>query len=442
MAYDCITDVGATKHSAVHERLQQFGFPSNPANKKCQTLREVERYHQAIMNERERLPYWTDGIVVNVDDIDTFRLLGVIGKAPRGSVAYKFPAQQATTVIEDIKVQVGRTGALTPVAWLKPVSVAGTTVARATLHNADEIERLDVRLGDTVVIQKAGDIIPEVVQVITKLRPKHSRPYHFPKHCPVCGTVVTRRDQEVVWYCPNRACPGRHHEQLHHFTSKSGLDIRGLGPKIIDQLTAAGLINNFADIFKLKPEDLKPLERFAEISSGKMVQSIQTAAKAVPLAKLIYALGIRHVGEETALALAQQFGSLAAVRAASLEELRAVPDVGQVMADSVYQYFHDPKNQAMLNELLPYLKITAPLKQPARSAALAGKTFVLTGTLDSYTRDAAKRLIRERGGKISSSVSRATDYVVVGAEPGSKYDRAKILNIPILTEPDFTALIK
>ncbi|MBI4407583.1 MAG: NAD-dependent DNA ligase LigA, partial [Candidatus Kerfeldbacteria bacterium] len=274
MAYDCVTDLGLQYHSEIHQWLQDHGFPSNPHNKICRSLAEVETYHADIMKRRAKLPYWTDGVVVNIDDLELFKTLGVIGKAPRGSVAYKFPAEQATTIVEDIQVQVGRTGALTPVAHLKPVFVAGTTVSRATLHNDDEIKRLDVRIGDTAIIEKAGDIIPDVVKVLPELRSKSSKAYLFPKKCPACGSAVERRAGEVAYYCPNPNCFAQERERFYHFVSKTGFDIRGLGPKIIDQLMDEGLIHEYADLFKLTAGDLEPLERFAEKKASNIVADI------------------------------------------------------------------------------------------------------------------------------------------------------------------------
>lgn len=447
MAYDCVTDLGVTEHSAVHARLTELGFPSNSLNRRCANLAEVEQYHTEVMQRRAKLPYWTDGIVVNVDSLALYRQFGVIGKAPRGSVAYKFPAEQATTLVEDIQVQVGRTGALTPVAHLTPVPVAGSTVARATLHNADEIKRLDVRVGDTVVIEKAGDIIPDVIAVVTELRPATSRPYRFPQRCPACLAAVARQANEVAYYCVNPKCPAKHREQLYHFVSKTALDIKGLGPKIVDALVDANLVKAPADFFRLTVSQLLPLERFAEKSAENLVREIKQATQ-VPLARFIYALGIRHVGEETAIALASHFQSLARVRQADLTALETVPDIGGVVAKSIVAYFQDTKAQTQLDDLLHY--VTVVKHQPSGGAAgssqnhsaLYGKTCVLTGTLEHLTRDAAKQKIREAGGNVSGSVSKATDYVIAGSEPGSKYDKAKALGVTILSEAEFLRLVQ
>ncbi len=443
MAYDCISDLQATHHSEIHEQLQALGFRSNPLNQRCKNLEEVQTYYERINKQREKLGYWIDGIVINVDTLSVFKTLGVVGKAPRGAIAYKFPAEQTTTVVEDIQIQVGRTGALTPVAHLQPVSVAGTTVRRATLHNADEIKRLDVRIGDTVVIEKAGDIIPDIVQVLPNLRPADAKPYRFPKTCPACGAQVERKHTEVAYYCPNPQCLGKDKERLYHFISKSGLDIEGLGPRSVDQLFEAGLVNTFADIFRLRSEDVIGLEGFAEKSADNLITEISNARK-VPLAKLLQGLGIRHVGEETAISLAREFHSINDLEQATLDALQAIPDIGDVVARSVHAFFHDPIQKKQLQDLLRYIDIqTADHSRDTRSRVsteISGKTFVLTGTLHTMTRDEAKQKIRLAGGKISGSVSKKTDYVVAGDDPGSKYDKAKDLNIKILNETEFEKL--
>ncbi len=442
MAYDCVTDLGVVGHSDVHETVMEYGFPSNSYNTRCNTLSDVQKFYEAMMKKREKLPYWIDGIVINVDELVVFRDLGVVGKAPRGSIAYKFPAEQTTTVIEDIQVQVGRTGALTPVAYLQPVQVAGTTVSRATLHNDDEIKRLDVRIGDTVIIEKAGDIIPDIIQVLPKLRKKNSRAYQFPRKCPECKTPVIRGEDAVAHYCPNLDCPARHRERLYHFVSKAGLDIVGLGPKIIDQLMDIGLVHDFADIFKLTADDLFQLEGFAEKSAMKLVNEIKVASLTT-LPELLQALGIRHVGEETSLTIAHTFGSFEELLAADLSILNAIPDIGDVVAESIYSYFRDKAHKAHLDELLEFIEFDKSKKIIAikGSNVLDGKSVVITGALSKMTRYEAKKLVRQHGGKASSSVSKQTGYIVVGDNPGSKYDRAKELGVAILSEQEFLKLI-
>ena len=393
------------------------------------------------MKKRDKLPFWVDGIVITVNDIELFKRLGVVGKAPRGAIAYKFPAEQATTIVEDIQVQVGRTGALTPVAHLKPVKVAGSTVSRATLHNMDEIERLDVRIGDTAIIQKAGDIIPDIVKVLPKLRTGKEKKFKMPDKCPVCSSKVIKRQGEVAHYCANKKCFAQQHEGLRHFISKKALDIDGLGPKILEQLFKADLVKSPADLFSLKEPDLKSLERFAEVSAFNLVKSIQ-AAKEVPLARFIYALGIRHVGEETAIDLAERFGSLEKIMKASLEELEAMHDVGSVVAKSSYDFFQDKQNQNLIRKLIDKGVIIKSPKRVLKKTGLTGRSLVVTGMLDSMSREEAKERVRSAGGKWVSSVSKNTDYVVVGADPGSKADKARKLGVKIIPEKEFFRLLK
>lgn len=386
------------------------------------------------------MPYWTDGIVVNVNQLQLFKRLGVVGKAPRGALAYKYPAEQATTVVEDIQVQVGRTGALTPVAHLKPVKVAGSTVSRATLHNMDEIERLDVKIGDTVIVQKAGDVIPDIVKVLPNLRTGREKKFTMPGTCPVCESKVVRHDGEVAYYCSNRKCYAQQHENLRHFVSKTAFDIDGLGPKILESLAAADLVKDPADLFDLQESDLEPLERFAEKSAANLVGAIQKA-KNVSLARFIYALGIRHVGEETAIDLAQKFGTLEKLMDASPEELNAMHDVGDIMAKSVYEYFHDHHNRLVIKKLQNRGVSIKSEKHSTIKTPLTGKKIVVTGTLDSMSRDEAKARIRQAGGDWVSSVSKNTDFVVVGTDPGSKAEKAQKLGVKIISEKELLTLL-
>ncbi len=442
LAYDVASETGIDKHSEVHKFLEHIGFPSGFVNNRlCPTLHEVQAYYDDINKKRERLPFWIDGVVISANNLELFRRLGVVGKAPRGAIAYKFPAEQATTVVKDIQVQVGRTGALTPVAHLKPVTVAGSTVSRATLHNIDEINRLDVRIGDTVIIQKAGDIIPDIVQVLPKLRTGKERKFSMPKKCPVCESVVERKPDEVAYYCTNKNCYALQHQAMKHFISKKAFDIDGLGPKVLDQLFKADLIKTAADLFKLKESDLKPLERFEDRSAQNLVLAIQNAKK-VSLARFIYALGIRHVGEETAIDLAGQFGSLEAITKASLEKLEGMHDVGSVVAKSIYKYFKDPHNMRLTEKLLSRGVVIKQQKRIVQNTKLSGKKIIVTGTLESMSREEAKEKIRTAGGKWVSSVSKNTDLVVAGTEPGSKYEKAKKLNIKVVTEAEFLKLLR
>lgn len=438
-AWELVTDLGQTTLAASYDLLKSMGLPVNPKATVCASLEEVQKFHQQIHRERESLPFWIDGVVVKLNNRALYERLGLIGKTPRAAVAWKFSAEQATTVVEDIVVQVGRTGALTPVAHLKPVQVAGTTVARATLHNADEINRLGLRIGDTVIIQKAGDIIPEVMEVLTKLRPKNAKLWHMQKHCPVCGQAVSRKPGEAIIYCPNRNCPARQREHLYHFVSRRAMDIDGLGPSTIDTLVEEGLVHESADFYSLKPEQLIGLPLFAEKKSENLIAAIQARRK-VSLDRFIFALGIRHVGEETARALAQHFGSLQKLMTASADTLLAVPDIGQVVAESIAEYFSDRQHRAAVERLAKVVastKIAGPTGGP-----LKGKTAVVTGTLKSMSREEAEEAIRGAGGKAVSSVSQKTSYVVVGADPGSKADKAKQLQVPRLTESEFLRLVK
>lgn len=442
MAYDIATDLNLKTHQEAHELLVKLGFKSNPHNLFCKNIEEAQRFYEKIGKIRKSFPYWSDGTVIIVNDIKLFNNLGVVGKAPRGAIAYKYPAEQAATIVEDIQAQVGRTGALTPVAHLKPVRVAGSTVSRATLHNEDEIKRLDVRIGDTVIIQKAGDIIPDILQVIKNLRPKNAKHFVFPKKCPACGSLVARKDGEAAHFCTNKKCFAQEREKLYHFVSKKAFDIEDLGPKIINQLMEANLINNAANIFCLKKSDLLPLERFAEKSADNLIQAINKAKK-ISLSRFIYALGIRHVGEETAIDLAKYFCSLEKIQKASLEELNNIHEIGDVMAKSIYEYFQDKKNQESIKDLLKSgICIRRDAINRVSNTAIAGKTFVITGSLETMARDKAKEKIQAAGGNVSSAVSRKTDYLVAGKAPGSKFEKARKLGIKIITEKQLISFLK
>lgn len=439
LAYDLVTDLGQSTHEEEHALLSLFGFKTVGYADRADSLKDIERFWKDIHAKREKLPYLIDGIVVQVNQGALFERLGVVGKAPRGAVAYKFPAEEVTTAVEDIIVQVGRTGVLTPVAVLKPVSIGGVTVSRATLHNMDEIERLGVRIGDTVTVVRAGDVIPKISGVLKRLRPKGARRFHIPVHCPICGARVLRAEDEVAFRCSNSRCAAVQREKLYHFVSKHALDIQGLGPKILDALLENGLIRSAPDLFLLKKEDIEPLERFGEKSAENLVAAIQKKKK-IPLARLMYALGIAHVGEETARDLAEHFRSLEKLEDADLAELEKIRDIGGVVAESIRTWFEDSKNKEMLKRFHEVgLRAVAPAASPL-SSRLRGKTFVLTGTLERLTRDEAKEKIRAQGGAVTESVSKNTDYVVVGAEPGSKFEKAKKLGVRIIDEKEFLKL--
>jgi DNA ligase (NAD+) len=438
-AYDLIAEARLATHEQGHELAKLLGFAVNPWNRRCADAGEVQVLHERVYRKRESLPYWTDGLVVGVNDNASFARLGTVGKAPRGMIAYKFPAETVTTAVREIRWQVGRTGAITPVAVMDPVFVAGTTVRHATLHNLDEIKRLGVRIGDTVVLEKAGDVIPKIVKVLPELRTGKERPVAAPKACPACGTRISRREGEVALVCGNPDCEAKDLGRLLHFVSKRAFDIDGLGEKIMEQLMAAGLVSQPADLFELAPGDLESLEGFAEVSARNLVEAVRKAKK-IDLARFILALGIRHVGEETAVSLARSFGSLDRLRQASLEELQEVPDVGAIVARSVRDFFRSARHQKEIDRLL---EVGITIEKPRRAAAqpFKGLTFVLTGTLESLSRDEAKDRILERGGRVSSSVGKDTSYVVIGEDPGSKADKAGKLGTPVLSEEEFLAML-
>ena len=438
-AYILITDFGQKTHQEAHKILKALGFKTNNKyNKYCKNLTEVFEYHDFWQKNRGKLPFEIDGVVVTINRNEIFEKLGVVGKAPRGAIAFKFPLKQSETIVEDIKIQVGRTGSLTPVAILKPVEVGGVTISRATLHNEDEIKRLGVKIGDTVIVGRAGDVIPDIIKVLPELRTGKEKEFKMPKKCPVCGTKIIRPEGEVVSRCPNPKCPAKQRRYFYFFVN--AFNIIGLGPKIVDRLLDEGLISDAADLFLLKEGDLLPLERFAEKSAQNLVQAIQSK-KRISLPNFIYALGIRNVGEETAQDLAEYFGSIEKLKKASLEELQKVMDIGPVVARSIYDWFREKKNLEFLEKIKKVGVEVFEEKKPKRQP-LGGKTFVLTGALETMSREAAKEKIRLLGGEISESVSKKTDYVVVGKEPGSKLERAKKLGVKTINEPEFLKLIR
>lgn len=440
-AYSIITDVGQKTHEEEHELLKAIGFKINSHNKYEKDLEGVEQFRNRWEKERDKLDYEIDGIVVIINNIHAFKRLGIVGKAPRGAIAYKFSPKEAETLIEDIIIQVGRTGILTPVAKLKPVNIGGTTVSRATLHNLDEIRRLGIKIGDTVIVGRAGDVIPDIKNVLIELRTGKEKEFHMPKRCPVCEEPVQKIESQVAFKCVNKNCPAIKREAIYHFVSKKAFDIEGIGPKIIDQLMDAAIIHDAADLFMLKKEDLLNLDRFAEKSADNVINAIQKK-KNVALYKFIYALGIDHVGEETAFLLAKKLKKMDNIGNASLEELRSVPDIGPIVAESIYSWFQKKYNQNIINKFGKAGVKILEEKTSAKSEKLAGKIFVLTGTLEALGRDEAKDRVRELGGDISSSVSKNTDYVVVGSEPGSKYDEAMKIGVKVIDEKKFLKMLK
>jgi DNA ligase (NAD+) len=452
--------------------LEKLGFKVNPNYKLCKNLNDVQKMYESWENKKDKQEYGIDGIVVKVNSNELQKELGYTGKSPRWAVAFKFVPEKVTTVVEDIKVQVGRTGALTPVAHLTPVQVAGSTVSRATLHNEDEIRRLDVRIGDTIVIHKAGDVIPEVVEVLKNLRTGRERKFHMPTRCPICGGPVKREvikeirgrtssrlevrprmDQSAAHYCVNKKCFAVEKENIIHFVSRKGFDIEGLGGKIVEQLMSEGLISNFADIFELKTGDLEPLERFAEKSADNLVRAIEKSKK-IEFPKFLFALGIRHVGEETAVLISRNMEHITHNKISNLEDMIKyfpqikaedwlnIKGIGEKSAESLADWFNSKENIRLLEKMKNLgVDVSFPMLR-VRGYVLRDKSFVLTGELETMTRDEAKEKIRALGGDVSSSVSRATSFVVVGKNPGSKYDKARELGVKMLDEKEFIKMVK
>src|SRR5579864_5691898 len=426
------------RHSQTLEALTRLGFKVCAKWQICSTLDCVLKYCEAWDTKREKLPYEIDGIVIKVDEFAMQDELGFTAKAPRWAIAYKWPARQETTIVNDIIVQVGRTGALTPVAMLQPVQVGGVTVSRSTLHNMDEIERLGLQIGDTVLIERAGEVIPHILKVTKE--GKHRKPFRMPKNCPECGSAIHRDEDEVAYRCVNAACPAKRKESLLHFASRHAMDINGLGDKIVDQLVDKGMVKDVADLYALKLDDVAELERMGEKSAQNLLDEI-AASKKNALARLIYALGIRMVGERTAQLLADHFSSLEELAAAKEEQLFEVGEVGPKVAAAIAEFFSEPANRKIIRKLEKAGVRPTAEKRVVKSQKLAGKSFVFTGGLANRSREDAGKMVMQHGGKVSGSVSKKTDYVVVGTEPGSKYDKAKSLEVPILTEAEFEKLL-
>jgi len=429
-------------------QLKELGFKVNSHYRICKNIDEIMEFWKKWQKERGKEPYWIDGIVVKVNQRSLQNALGYVGKAPRWAIAFKFPAEEVTTVIEDIKVQVGRLGTLTPVAELRPVKLAGTTVKRATLHNEDQIRRLGVKIGDTVVIRKAGEIIPEVVSVLPKLRTGKEKEFKMPTKCPVCGSAVSKKEiiekglgKSVALFCTNKFCFAQKQRQMIHFVSKKAFNIDGLGQKIVIQLMEEGLLKTPADIFKLEKDDLLPLERFAEKSAANLIEAIKQA-KDLTLPRFIFALGIAHVGEETAIALADYFGSLEKLKDVDESMLEKIADIGPVVSQSIIKWFNEKKNLKLLEELENNGVKISWQKPKIVKGQLAGKKIVVTGTLESLSREEAKEKIRAAGGDWVTSVSKNTDYVVVGQNPGSKAGKARELGVKIIDEKEFLGLFE
>jgi len=422
------------------ELLSNLGFKVNQASKSVKTIKDIVRYYNLLWNKREKEDGDIDGVVVKVDSVEMQNALGYTGKAPRFAIAFKFPAEQATTVLEDVGFQIGRTGVVTPVAHLRAVRIAGSVVSRATLHNEDQIKRLDVRVGDTVVLQKAGDVIPEIVEVVTDLRTGKEKPFIFPKKVALCGGdgSIERVPGQAAYRCVNKESFAQTSRKFHYFVSKKAFNIEGLGPSIIDLLLEEGLISTYDDIFTLTEGDILELPGFKTKAAQNLIGAINNV-RDVTLAQFLIALSIDHVGEETAHLLAESFGSLTSLQKASIAEMDEIEGIGEIVAHSIYSWFKSDENQKLVKRLEEHVQIQKPQE---KSRTLEGLSFVVTGTLENVTRDDAKDAIRVRGGVVSNSVSGSTDYVVVGQNPGSKADKAKKIGVRILSETAFQTILK
>ncbi|MFQ6615631.1 MAG: NAD-dependent DNA ligase LigA [Fidelibacterota bacterium] len=443
MGYAEPAGAGLSSHWDTLESFKAWGLPVEPHVRRCPEKKDVLRYFRHWAERRESLPYEIDGVVIKVDDFAHRDQLGIRSRSPRWAIAGKFKAQRATTLVEDIEASVGRTGAITPVAHLTPVMVGGVVVSRATLHNQDEIDRKDIRVGDTVLIQRAGDVIPEVVKVIRNKRPRGTRKYALPSTCPICHSPVVRPVGEAVARCQNVACPAQVKGRIRHFASKRAVDIDGLGTKLIHQMVDKKLLKSFADIYFLTQDRITSLERMAEKSAANLMDAIDASRK-VPLARFIYGLGIRNVGEHLAQVLAREFRTLDALRNADLDTLEEIEEVGPIVADSVTKFFANPDNRKVIERCLEGgIMLESPREAAApETRSLDGKTFVFTGSLEQFTRQEAKRVVENLGGRATGSISGNTDYVVAGDAAGSKLKKAVELGITVLTEEEFLKMVE
>ncbi len=435
-AWDLVTDLGQKTQSEEWEILKSLGFKPAPQSDVIKSHREVEKFWHSLQKKREKIGFWIDGLVVRVNDNQLFEKLGVVGKTPRGLVAWKFPAEEGTTKVLSVDWFVGRTGKLTPVANVEPTQLVGTTVVHATLHNPDEIKRLGLKLGDTVILTKAGDVIPKITKVLTELRNGHEKAIHVPTKCPTCDSPIVHEEGEVDYYCSNKNCFAMEMQGVLH--AARAFDIVGLGEKIVERFVGLGLIRTAPDIFRLKVADLEGLEKFGEVSANKLIKEIDSK-KSIDLDKFVNGLGIHNVGTETAADLAQAFGSIKKIASATLEELEAVPNIGAVVAKSIHDYFSSAAAKKILTDFQEVGVKINPVKK--RGGKLAGKSFVITGGLESMSRDEAKEKIRALGGDPAESVSKKTSYVVVGSDPGSKFEKAKKLGVTILSEAELLAML-
>ncbi len=439
--YDIAQGSNAITQIEELEILQRLGFRVNKHYAHFDNIADIIKFWEKWQKKKDKEDYWVDGIVIKVNEIELQKALGYTGKAPRYAIALKFPAEQVTTVVEDIILQIGRTGVLTPVAHLRPVLVAGSVVSRATLHNEDEIKRLDVRVGDTVILQKSGDIIPDIIKVLKELRSPNSKPFKWPSKVSACGGdgSIERIDGQAAWRCKNKNSFDQLVRKIEYFTSKKCFNIDGCGPKVVEQLVRNELVQSFDDIFTLQKGDLLELEGFAELSADNLLQAIENA-KNVTLPRLITALSISQVGEETAIDLANHFGSFENLEKATESELEKIEGIGEIVAKSIVEYFNDKDNQKMLKRLLQYLNIENPIKQN-KETPFTDKVIVITGSLESFSRDKAKELARKMGAKIASGVSPKTDLLIVGKNAGSKLEKAQKLGVKVVNEQEFVKMI-
>ena len=430
-----------TSHYEALEYLKKLGFNVNPVRKKCTTIKQVIKEIEEIGDNRENLTFGIDGAVIKVDNLELREKIGTTFKVPKWAIAYKYPPEKKATLLKDIKFQVGRTGAITPMAILEPVKVAGSTISKTTLHNEDFIKERDIKIGDTVVIQKAGDVIPEVVEVVKAKRTGEEQDFKMPDKCPVCGGTVVREEGEAIWRCIGIECPAKLLRSIVHFASKAGMEIKGLGYAIIEQLIEKGLINNIADIYSLTKEQIATLKKNGDKFAQNLVDAIQES-KNNELSKLINALGIRHVGAKSAKILAKRYGSMDKLMNATFESLSLTEDVGDITADSVFEFFAQEQTQDLISRLKSAGVNMIEHGQETIDDRFAGKTFVLTGTLEKYSREEASKIIESYQGKVSGTVSKKTSYVLAGEEAGSKLTKAENLGVPILTEEQFEEMIK
>lgn len=427
-------------HAQFLDTIQQWGLKVSPLRRLCRSLDELFQFYAELMEKREQLPFEIDGMVIKVNDISLREEIGIKSRSPRWAIAYKFPARQEVTQIRDIQVQVGRTGALTPVAIMEPVQIGGVEVSRATLHNQDEIDKKDVRIGDWVVVQRAGDVIPEVVKVIENRRTGREKKFQIPDTCPVCGAHVIRLEDEAVHRCQNISCPAQIKQQIQHFASRTAMDIEGLGSKLVDQLVEKGKAKTVADLYYLTKDDWANLERMADKSAQNIVDALDKS-KHITLDRFIYSLGIRFVGERTARLLADYFKTLDNFQKTTDEELLSIHEIGPQSAQSIIQFLEEPKNQETMDKLLA-AGIQIEMKESATNDIFMGKTFVFTGALEIFTRHEAESLVESLGGHAASSVSKKTDFVVVGQNAGSKADKARELGVTILSEAEFKEMVE